>query len=312
MKKTAAIAISATLIAVGAASLIYAQYIRTHVSTDDAQITGHLDPITPRIAGPVVSVLMKDNQIVHRGDVLMEIDSRLFQSTYEKDKAALARDMAQLKVLSATIERDQANEDLAKRESRRTLNLSKKSFATASRLDRDMSAYRMAQAQTKADTEAMKVLKETIHRDEAVIAIDALNIRYTKVLAPVDGRVTGKTIEMGTFLTPGQIVGYVVPFSMWVVANYKETDLRGIRQGDPVNIKVDALPGETFHGHVDSIAQSTGAVLSLLPPENATGNFTKVVQRVPVKILIDPGSDPDHRLRIGMSAIPVVLAPKTR
>ena len=312
MKKQALIATVATVIGIGSASVLYASYTRSHVSTDDAQITGHLDPITSRIAGPVARVLIKDNQVVHAGDVLIEIDSRLFQSTYDKDKAALARDMAQLKVLSATIERDRANSDLAKRESRRTLNLSKKAFATASRLDKDMSTYQMAQAQTKADTETMKALKETIHRDEAVLAIDSINLRYTKVRAPVDGRITGKTIEMGTFLTPGQVVGYVVPFNMWVVANYKETDLHGIRRGDPVTLKVDALPGQTFHGHVDSIAQSTGAVLSLLPPENATGNFTKVVQRVPVKILIDPGSDPDHRLRIGMSVVPVVLTHKIR
>ncbi|MGC8528703.1 MAG: HlyD family secretion protein [Leptospirillia bacterium] len=312
MKKQAMIAVFATVIGIGTVSVLYASYIRTHISTDDAQVTGHLDPITSRIAGPVAQVLIKDNQVVHAGDVLIEIDPRLFQSTYAKDKAALARDMAQLKVLSATIERDRAYSDLAKRESRRTLKLSQKSFATASRLDKDMSTFLMAQAQTKADLQAMKVLKETIHRDEAILAIDSLNLRYTKVRAPADGRITGKTIEMGSFLTPGQVVGYVVPFNMWIVANYKETDLHGIHRGDPVNIKVDALPGETFHGHVDSIAQSTGAVLSLLPPENATGNFTKVVQRVPVKILIDPSSDPNHRLRIGMSAVPVVLAQKTR
>ena len=312
MKKQAAVAIFATLIGVGTASLLYAHYTRTHLSTDDAQITGHLDPITSRIAGPVVRILVRDNQVVHAGEGLVEIDSRLLRATYEKHKAALSRDMAQLKVLSATIEKDQAGSDLAKRESRRTLNLSQKSFATASRLDKDMSSYQMAKSQTKADIETMTVLKETIHRDEAVLAIDSLNLRYARVRSPVDGRVTGKTVEPGSFLTPGQIVGYVVPFEMWVVANYKETDLHGIHKGDPVDIRIDALPGQTFHGHVDSISQSTGAVLSLLPPENATGNFTKVVQRVPVKILIDPGSDPDHRLRIGMSAVPVILTGKTR
>jgi membrane fusion protein (multidrug efflux system) len=211
MKKQALIATVATVIGIGSASALYASYTRSHISTDDAQITGHLDPITSRIAGPVARVLIKDNQVVHAGDVLIEIDSRLFQSTYDKDQAALARDMAQLKVLSATIERDRANSDLAKRESRRTLNLSKKAFATASRLDKDMSAYQMAQAQTKADTETMKVLKETIHRDEAVLAIDSINLRYTKVLAPVDGRITGKTIELGTYLTPGQIVDMSFP-----------------------------------------------------------------------------------------------------
>ena len=298
---------AAVVIVLVAASLAFYRYSETHISTDDAQISGHLHPVTPRIPGSVMQVFVHDNQVVHAGDLLFELDDRVLQRTLAQNEAALARDEAQLDVNRANIEKDQTTIRLTKRESDRTARLSKKAFATASRLDRDQAAYRVAQASLKADTSQSQVLKATVRKDKAKIAIDLLNLRFSKIRAPVDGLVTGKTVERGEYLSPGQVVGYVVPFRMWVVANYKETDLHGIHPGDPVRLTVDAIPGKTFWGHVDSIQQSTGAVLSLLPPENATGNYTKVVQRVPVKILFNPGSDPDHRLRLGMSVIPVIL-----
>jgi membrane fusion protein (multidrug efflux system) len=223
------------------------------------------------------------------------------------DEATLARDTARLSVNLANIERDQTTIGLTKRNHERTIRLSKRSFATASKLDHDRAAYKIALANVKADMSTHDVLTAAIEKDKSNLAIDLLNLQFAKIRAPVTGLITGKTLEKGQYLSPGQVAGYVVPFHMWVVANYKETDLHSIHPGDPVRVTVDALPGKTFKGRVDSIQQSTGAVLSLLPPENATGNYTKVVQRIPVKILLDPGSDPQHLLRLGMSVVPVVL-----
>jgi membrane fusion protein (multidrug efflux system) len=298
---------AAGLVFLAAAFLAFHHYTETHVETDDAQIAGHLHPVTSRIPGAVTNVFVHDNQVVKKGEPLFMLDDRNFFHTQQKDEAILARDKARLEVSMANIDKDGTRIRLTRRESERTDRLSRKAFATASRLDRDRAAYREALATLKADTAQQKVIESIIRQDEATVAIDRLNLRHTIVRAPVDGRITGKTVEKGQYLVPGQVVGYIVPFRMWIIANYKETDLSNIHPGDPVRITVDAIPGKTFRGRVDSIQQSTGAVLSLLPPENATGNYTKVVQRVPVKILLDPASDTGHQLRLGMSVLPVVL-----
>lgn len=134
-----------------------------------------------------------------------------------------------------------------------------------------------------------------------------LQLEYTVIRAPLAGRITKKSVEVGQVVQPGQpLLAVVLLGDVWVVANYKETQLRGVRPGQPVTMRVDAYPGRTFRGHVDSIQAGTGARFSLLPPENATGNYVKVVQRVPVKIVLEKGSDPDHLLRPGMSVVPTI------
>jgi membrane fusion protein (multidrug efflux system) len=307
MKKSSLIVTGLGIVLLIAGSFWFYEYSRGHISTNDAQITGHLHPITARISGYVVRVLVHDNQVVNAGDVLFAFDDRVLVHQLKMDAATLSRDEASLSVNTANLDRDRTMIGLTKRDHDRTVNLSRQSFATKSKLDHDRANYRVALANERADSATHKVLTAALRKDKAKLAIDLLNIQFSSIKAPVSGLVTGKSLEKGQFLSPGQVVGYVVPFHMWVVANYKETDLHGIHPGDPVRITVDALPGKNFRGHVDSIQQSTGAVLSLLPPENATGNFTKVVQRVPVKILLDPGSDPKHLLRLGMSVVPVVL-----
>jgi membrane fusion protein (multidrug efflux system) len=145
-----------------------------------------------------------------------------------------------------------------------------------------------------------------IEQAQAQVAQAELNLSYTKIYAPEDGRVTKKAVEEGAFVQVGQALMAVVPDEMWVVANFKETQLDNIRPGQPVEIKVDAYSGKTFKGHVDSIQSGTGARFSLLPPENATGNYVKVVQRVPVKIVFDEQPDPQHPIGPGMSVEPEV------
>ena len=145
-----------------------------------------------------------------------------------------------------------------------------------------------------------------IEQAEAAVRQAELDLSYTKIYAPEDGRITRKTVEQGVLLQPGQALFVLVPAEMWVVANFKETQLDRMRAGQQVEIKVDAYPGVIFKGHVDSFQTGTGSRFSLLPPENATGNYVKVVQRLPVKIVFDEQSDSEHLLAPGMSAEPEV------
>jgi membrane fusion protein (multidrug efflux system) len=149
-----------------------------------------------------------------------------------------------------------------------------------------------------------------IRQREATVKGAELNLGYTKIYAPTDGNITKRTVEIGNQIQAGQPLMAIVPLGqddVWVTANYKETQLEKVIPGQKVEIKVDTYPGKTFHGRVNSIMAGTGAVFSLFPPENATGNFVKVVQRIPVKIVLESGEDPKHLLRIGMSVQPTIL-----
>lgn len=173
------------------------------------------------------------------------------------------------------------------------------------------------QAETSLDTNdasirqaeaAHTAQRSSIAQKEALLEAAQTNYGYTKILALTAGFVTKKSVEVGNQVQAGQPLMAVVPLDdVWIVANYKETQLGKIRPGQKVEIRVDAYPGKTFHGEVDSIMAGTGAAFSLFPPENATGNYVKVVQRIPVKIRLDKGTDPDHILRIGMSVMPTVI-----
>jgi membrane fusion protein, multidrug efflux system len=152
----------------------------------------------------------------------------------------------------------------------------------------------------------VEVLKGEAERARADLAAAQLNLSYTRIVAPADGRITRKSVEPGALVQPGQALFALVPTRFWVVANFKETQLRDMRPGQPAEIAVDAWGGRTYHGHVDSIQTGAGARFSLLPPENATGNYVKVVQRVPVKIVFDEAPDANHPLGPGMSVVPSV------
>jgi membrane fusion protein (multidrug efflux system) len=145
-----------------------------------------------------------------------------------------------------------------------------------------------------------------VARSEAAVQQASLDLSYTKIFAPEAGRITRKRVERGAYVQVGQTLFVIVPDQVWVVANYKETQLEYMRPGQPASIHVDAYPDKVFHGHVDSIQAGSGAAFSLLPPENATGNYVKVVQRVPVKIVIDDPPDDEHVLGPGMSVVPEI------
>src|SRR5512147_587499 len=179
-----------------------------------------------------------------------------------------------------------------------------------------MTTFDIAVAQVKAAEEQLRQAEtqkitqtSTIRQKEASAALATLNYEYTKIYAPVDGYITRRSVQIGNQIQPGQPLMALVPLGdIWVVANYKETEMGNIRPGQDVEIKVDSYPGKVFKGKVDSIMAGTGVSFSLFPAENATGNYVKVVQRIPVKIVLDRGADKDHSLRIGMSVEPTVIA----
>lgn len=238
---------------------------------------------------------------------------------------------AELEAGQANLELQKANLELAKADLQRSEYLLKKEAIAKQQYDNAKNRYEVASAQVKAGEAQVKELeaslgaqkalikqteakiptqKSQIRQGEAALQRAELNKGYTKIYAPADGYITKRTVEIGNQVQAGQPLMAIVPLNqedVWITANYKETQLKKVKPGQRVAIKVDTYPGHVFYGKVDSVMAGTGAVFSLFPPENATGNFVKVVQRVPVKIVLDKGSDPGHLLRIGMSVVPTIL-----
>ncbi|MBF0570460.1 MAG: HlyD family secretion protein [Candidatus Omnitrophica bacterium] len=270
-----------TVIIAGAAVLVLLfvgyNYFFPHESTDDAFIEGHVIMVSPQVSGHIVKVYIQDNQIVHQGDLLVQIDERDY---------AVSLDLATAEMAEAQAELKQSKEDLERYS---------KLFSSG-----DISKQQLDRALLRADT-AMANLDIT----KAKVKQAQLNLSYTKIMAITRGRVTRKSVEEGDFVQASQALLAIVPPERWVIANFKETQLTHMQPGQKVSIHVDAYPQKEFYGHVDSIQRGTGARFSLLPAENATGNYVKVVQRVPVKILID-SSQNDDSLSLGMSVVPDV------
>jgi membrane fusion protein (multidrug efflux system) len=256
----------------------YLRYARTHESTDDAFIDGHVVAISPKVASNVLRVHVDDNSRVKAGDLLLELDPRDFEARLAQARGNLAA--------------GEAEAVRARADAQRYERLVEQGFV--SRQDRDN-----AIAKDRAAAGQLEQLKAAVRQAE-------LDLSYTKIYAPESGRITRKSVERGGYVQVGQTIFSIVPERVWVTANFKETQLRYMRPGQPATIRLDAYPDRRFKGHVDSIQAGAGARFSLLPPENATGNYVKVVQRVPVKILIDEGPDPTHVLGPGMSVVPVV------
>src|ERR1700689_3441734 len=358
------------------------EYFQTYESTADAQVDGHLMPLSARISGYVINVNVDDNQEVKAGTVLAEIDPKDYQVALDQAKAQLADAEAsaqalninvpiasvnsssqisvseadvensragiagaedQLEAAKAQVAQAQANDVKAQNDLIRYKQLVDKqeisqqlydqavaaakantaavasahASATAaeqqvtqarSRLANAEANYRNAQTGPRQvpSTRARALWADaTVPQKQAAVEQARLNLQYTKIIAPVNG-VVSKNAEVGMNLQPGQQLFAIVPLDeVWVTANYKETQLKYMRPGQPTEIKVDAN-GRTYKAHVDSIAGSSGARTSLLPPENATGNYVKVVQRIPVKLVLEKGENSDHQLRLGMSVEPKV------
>ncbi len=322
-KKKKAFIIVGTLVVIGLiAGWFYNNYRKIHVSTDDAFIDGNIHTIAARVSGTVTAVLVNDNQAVKKGDLLVEIDPADYEARLRESTAALSVEKAKLaeaetKIASAraNLELAQANLNLAKTEKARAEKLFAEQVIPQDRYDRAMTGYDVAFAQAKASEEQLRQAESAkisqaslIRQKEAQASLANLNFEYTKVYAPVDGYVTKKSVQIGNQIQAGQPLMAVVSLNdIWIVANYKETQMGNIRPGQPVTFTVDSYPGRDFKGKVDSIMAGTGVTFSLFPPENATGNYVKVVQRIPIKILLEEGTDKNHVLRIGMSVEPTVI-----
>jgi membrane fusion protein (multidrug efflux system) len=314
---------------VGAIVLAFAIYAgwnwwtgRAFVSTDNAQVQGHIVPILPKVAGFVADVRVSENQIVKPGDVLVTIDDRDFRARLAQAEGDLLKEMAnagsragggqaqaQLAAARAAVAQAEANVQRADSDRARYRTLAERSIVSRQQLDAAEATATANHAQLDAAREQVsasiaavrgadaKVASAKASRDQA-----ALMLSYATVTAPVSGTVSRKSVEVGQLVQAGQPLLTVVPLEdVWVVANLKETEIKDVTPGDPVEIGVDSYPGRKFHGTVDSLSPATGATFSLLPPDNSTGNYTKVVQRIPVKIRVDNAQDPAHPLRPGMS-----------
>ena len=244
-------------------------------------------------------------------------------------KKQLSEIIASLEASRANVELQEANLRQAEIDFKRAEILLKKEVIPRDQYDRAKTAYEIAMAQVKAAKDRVKqleasletqraLIKQTesglppqeaqIRQRDAVLKGAELNKSYTKIYAPSDGYIAKRSVEIGNQIQPGQSLMAVVPLDdIWITANYKETQLERVKLGQKVKIKVDTYPDKVFYGKVDSIMAGTGAVFSLFPPENATGSYVKIVQRIPVKIVLDQGTDPSHILRIGMSVVPTIL-----
>ncbi|GLI36628.1 HlyD family secretion protein [Geobacter hydrogenophilus] len=296
------------------------------ITTDNAFVEAHIHAVSPRVSGTVTAVPVKDNQFVKKGETLVELDPtdyevRVRVATADLDMARneTSGDYAQVEAARATVSHARARLDQAELDLRRGSALFAKEVIPREQLDRLETARRVAAAQLREAEEGVRKVqaelglagsggKEArVAQREAKLREASLSLSYTRIVAPVDGYVTRKSVETGSTVQAGQPLMAVVALDdTWVTANYKESQLTHMKPGQKVEFTVDAYPSRTFTGRVESIMAGTGAAFSLLPPENATGNYVKVVQRVPVKIVVDPGSDPQHLLRVGMSVVPTV------
>src|SRR6478609_2765101 len=334
--KRAALALALTLGIAGAADFGYG-YLTTGrylESTDDAYVKADSTIIAPKVSGYIAEVLVTDNQPVKAGQVLARIDDRDFEAALAQARADVDASEAAIRNLDAQIALQQpiieqesadvaaaeANLKFAQEEQARYYGLMKTGSGTIQRAQQTDAALRekiaqlqhgksgLLAAQKKVDvltTERAKAAAQ-VDRARAVERQMALNLSYTKITAPVDGTVGARSLRIGQFVQAGTQLMAVVPLdAVYVVANFKETQLTHVRNGQPVDLYVDSFQSTSLRGHVDSLSPASGLEFALLPPDNATGNFTKIVQRVPVKIVLD-----DHNLtgllRPGMSAEPTV------
>jgi membrane fusion protein, multidrug efflux system len=323
----------AALLVAGVAGYVYWDYSSHFESTDDAFIAARQFAIAPKIAGYVTAVPVTDNQHVNRGDVIARIDERDYltalaqaqaqvagaQAGIHNVDAQIATQDAQIVSAQAQVNQAQANQELARVTWNRDQPLVNKGWATAQQGTTDVQNLKAQQATVDSAEAALKVAQRQIDTlraqrasQEASLAqaqaqLDQaqLNLSYTTVTADQPGRVVNLTGAVGQYAQAGTNLTMFVPDEIWVVANYKETQLDRMRPGQPVDMEVDAYPERAFHGHVDSVQPGSGPAFSLLPPENATGNYVKIVQRVPVKLILDK-PPADVSLGPGMSVVPDV------
>lgn len=309
---------------------------RHWATTDDAYVDTDIVHLAPRAAGQVLNVLVADNQPVHAGQLLVELDASQAQTQLAQAEASraqalsqIAQARAQIGVSAAQVEQSQANTAgpaaqaaNAERDYQRYLAVRTATPAAVAPQQVDQArmtainqAAQLRSAEKQVETSRAQLTSSRtqvsagdaqLKTARAQMAQARLQLDYARITAPIDGHVAHKTIAAGNYAQPGQEVMSLVPNYLWVTANFKETQLAKVRVGQRVELKIDAYPDVRFEGHVDSIQRGAGQSFSVLPSQNASGNFVKVVQRVPVKIVIDRPRDAQHPLGPGMSVAPRV------
>jgi len=337
------------LMAAGAAGLLagaayYGNYWWTtgqfQISTDDAYVAADSVIVSPKVSGYLSEVLVNDNQKVRAGDVLARIDDRDYQTALDMARADVNAAQADIENLHQSIQEsilsvsqaraqvvsDQAVVTFAEQQLHRYTDLARTGAGTVqsaqqyqaeiqerqAKLDQDQAGVAVAQKQVDVLRAQLQRAQATLAQREAAQHQAELNLSYTTIVAPTDGTVGVRTLRVGQYVQAGTQLMAVVPLqAVYVTANYKETQLTDVRPGQPATISVDMFPGTVVHGHVDSIAPASGEEFALLPPDNATGNFTKIVQRIPVKIVVDSHDPLAGMLRPGMSVEPTIDTKKS-
>lgn len=312
-------------------------WYRSHyfVETENAYVTGHVHPVSSRIAGVVTRVMIEDNQLVHEGDVIAELDPFDQRTKVEQieaqiatteqqvgqSDAQIAQVQAQASAAAAQVAQSEAQLVRARQDAERFGQLYNSQMKAVSKAEldaanagrasavADLAARRDSAAAAKANIGAATAARDVLKAQIKVLRVQLKDaqqqLAYNQIVAPVTGRIGKRAVEVGQRVQPGQQLTAIVQDNVWVTANFKETQLADLRTGQPVKVTIDAIPGKTLVGQVESFSPASGAQFALLPADNATGNFTKIVQRVPVKIVFKPEDVKalSGRLVPGMSAL---------
>lgn len=298
---------------VAAAAAYFIHDALMYQSTDDAYVETTTVQVAPRVSGQITDVFITDNQKVKEGDLVAKIDPADYEIALAQAEAKYERTLLNQKNAKANFKAMQSNIDTAKKDLDRYKNLFEQGAVSKQTLDQAQAKYDSAQANLTQAEESLlsqggnKVADADLKEIKALRDKAKLNLGYTNIYAPQTGTVSSRRVEKGMYVNVGTPLFVIVPENVWIVANYKENQLRHMKPGQEVDIKIDTYPNRTFKGKVDSIQRASGAKSSLFPPENAVGSFVKIVQRIPVKIIFTENIDPNEfNIVPGMSVVPKV------
>lgn len=299
------------IVAAGAAYFIHDALM--FQSTDDAYVETTTVQVAPRVSGQIIESYVTDNQKVKEGDLVAKIDPADYIVKLAQADARYERTLLNQKNAKATFKASQTNIAVAKKDLERYKNLYAQGAVSKQTLDDAQAKYDSAQANLTQSEEALlsnggnKVADADLKEVKALRDKAKLDLSYTNIYAPQSGTVASRRVEKGMYVQAGSPLFVIVPENVWVVANFKENQLRHMKPGQPVDIKIDTYPDHVFKGKIDSIQRASGAKSSLFPPENAVGSFVKIVQRIPVKIVFTEKIDPNvYNVVPGMSVVPKV------
>ncbi len=274
-------------------------------STDDAFIEGHIVTVAPRVFGPVVKLYVEDNQEVKKGDLLLEIDPKDYEVKLRQTISKLNEARAALKSSDNEVIKTYSELDFAQSDYSRYSKMYSKGISSKQDYEQSKNKLTAAKSNSRASKAKHSEISASIKRLEAEVEQARLDLSYTKIYAPQDGKITHRTVEEGNFVQIAQPLFAIAQDDVWIVANFKETQIANMKKGQSVKIKIDAYGGKKFNGVVDSLQMASGAKASLFPPENAVGSYVKVVQRIPVKILFTDNIE-GYNIIPGMSVVPTV------